>query len=396
MSLHISAASRSIIPTIIRHNRTKITSNASYSDKASPINFNHHGFNTIRHPKVNALELSQFVLPNVDMSAETHSQILNAQPTFKFDQRDQIDTDQTGKTYNSKNMFLGRETIKLPDGTIQTRRYLVKVNPLSKGFLSARETASVYVGVDMGIARHEAKTNVTIVKDKTQSLAVLTRQFYIGVDGEHVLDNPKAFPDTYVSNRELANLVLVDSFIRCNADMANPGNMIMAHNTSKVVGELSSNPLDRRPTAVIIDGERCFPNNQLMMECVVPATQMDWAPGMPFIASLEWRQDRSRALSKETFIERQLMSNDPALRLLVDRLGIDKAAAFEFQTQDIKRMINALPTSLSYLKYFQVYTEAELNRPNLPIKTAIRALYEHYQTGKPLTLAHVLSGDLGK
>ncbi len=364
------------------------------------MDFRKHGLNLVRHPDSLKLKVSPFVLPTEGMSAETHDMILNIQDSLPFAKRNNLDfgtASGSRRTYHSEGgLLLGRESIPDASGNLQTRRYLVKVNPLKMGFLAARETASVYVGVAMGIARHEAKTNTVIHRDSQGNWAVMTRQFLKGVDGFSVMSTPEAYPESYISNTALTSLVLIHQLIRGDVDMANPGNVIMADNTSKVVGELSPNPKDRKPTLVIIDAERCFPNEQLMRDCVIPSTGMEWKPGMPYPGSLEWRRDRSQVLGRDTFLERLLESEDPAIRLLTDRLGADKTAALEISPQVMTRIVDALPEALSYLKYFQVYSATELASDQLPIKTAVQAVYRQLQSGQPLRLGDVLTGNFGR
>lgn len=391
------------IPMLTRQIYTPIRralSQLTFNPTIPSVNFSNHGLNRIRHPKLEALKVSPFVLPSEGMSAETHDTILNIQETLPFAKRNDLDFSQTAssrRTYHSEGgLLLGRESLMDLSGTLQTRRYLVKVNPLKMGFLAARETASVYVGVAMGIARHEAKTNTLIHRDNTGNWAIMTRQFLKGVDGFSVLSSPEDYPETYISNTALASLILIHQLVRGDTDIANPGNVIMADNTSKVVGELSRNPIDRKATMVIIDAERCFPNDQLMMDCVVPATGMEWTPGMTYPGSLEWRRERSQTLGHDDFLSRLLKSEDPAIRLLVHRLGPDKTAALEISPQVMKLVVEALPEALSYLKYFQVYSAPELATDTLPIKTAVHAVYNHLMSGKPLRLGDVLTGRFGQ
>jgi hypothetical protein len=362
------------------------------------IDFTKYGLNGIRHPKLQDLNVSPFILPSAGMSAETHDHILNIQKSLPFAKRNNLEFGQESssrRTYHSEGgLFLGRESITRHD-IPQTRRYLVKISPLKMGFLAAREAASVYVGVAMGIARHEAKTNAVIHRDATGDWAVITRQFFKGVDGFSVLSSPESYPETYISNTALASIILIHQLIRGDSDIANPGNVIMADNTSKVVGELSENPKDRKPTLVIIDAERCFPNDQLMTDCVVPATGMEWVSGMPYPGSLEWRRDRSQSLGHETFLSKLLESEDPAIRLLMHRLGPNKTAELEISPQVMTRVVNALPEALSYLKYFQVYSPIELNKDTLPIKTAVYAVHKQLISGRPLRLGDVLTGRFG-
>jgi len=396
----IAAPTTSLISRQIFTKITRPLSQLAFNTTIPPVNFANHGLNLIRHPKLQDLKVSPFVLPSEGMSADTHDTILNIQETHPFAKRNDLDFEQatsSRRTYHSEGgLLLGRESIIDPSGTPQIRRYLVKVNPIKMGFLAARETASVYVGVAMGIARHEAKTNTVIHRDNSGDWAVMTRQFLKGVDGFSVLSAPEDYPESYISNASLASIILIHQLIRGDVDIANPGNVIMADNTSKVVGELSRNPIDRKPTMVIIDAERCFPNDQLMTECVVPATGMDWAPGMPYPGSLEWRRERSQVLGHDEFLGKLLESEDPAIQLLVHRLGPDKTAALEISPQVMKRVVEALPEALSYLKYFQVYSTTELASAALPIKTAVQAVYQQIMSGKPLRVGDVLTGRFGQ